>query len=288
MSDTDDAVIARLTAVAGRLTPDRRRAWNRHVRGCTDLSAGQRLVVCALADYADYADGTNAHPGEVNLAAECGLTTRAVRGALARAQELRLIERTAAANVRTGRAAVYRLLPPPVITGTGVPVMDPDEDPITGSSVPVMTPITGTCVPVDNSITGTYASPSPERTFLPPSQHLQTPGGLRNVSTSLEPTLTTHTNGPPSRFCWRHPMGYAGRCGDCGNARTARKAWDAAAAEADVAVSAVDDLERRRRRRLIDSCPDCRDDHGRVLVVDDVGERLVPCEHPQLSEAAHA
>lgn len=288
MSETDEAVIARLTAIHSRLTPELRRAWNRRVRGCTELTTGQRLVVCALADYANYADGTNAHPGEVNLAAECGLTTRAVRGALARAQQLGFIERTAPANVRTARAAVYRLLPQPIITGTSVPVDNPADALITGSSVPVMTPITGSSVPVDNSITGTYASPSPERTFLPPSQHLKTPGVLPNASTSLEPALTTHTHQAPSRFCDKHPLGYRGPCGDCGNARTAFKAWQDAAAETDVAVAAVDDLERRRRRRLIDSCPDCRDDHGRVLVPVNGKEILVPCEHPRLQEAAHA
>lgn len=42
-----------------------------------------KLVAHTLADYADYGDGTNVHPGEKRLAAETGYSERHVRTALA-------------------------------------------------------------------------------------------------------------------------------------------------------------------------------------------------------------
>lgn len=292
MPTDDDAATARLAAEHRHRAPERRRAWLRRVRGCADLTHAQRNVVCALGDYADYIHGTNARPGEANLADECGLSTRAVRGALAAAQKAGLIERTSPANPRTGRAAVYRLVGAPtpeaadtaeedLITGTTVPVMDAD----TGTAVPVVDANTGTAVPVNNSNTGTVTSSIPEQPFLPPSKHHKNTGVLRTSGTSPEPWPATHTERPPSRFCDRHPMGYRGKCGDCANARTAFNAWQAAAAEADVAAAAVDDLERLRRRKQIDRCPDC-DEFGRRD--DGSGECLIPCDHPRLDDDGQA
>lgn len=278
MSD-DDAVMGRLAAARAQLGPERRRAWNRAVRACQALTAAHKVVVLALADYADYADGTNAHPGQARLAEECALSGRAVCAALAAAQAAGLIEQTAPANVRTGRAAVYRLILPASITGTQLPVMDP----MTGTYVPVDESMTGTYVPVDNPITGTLTTPSPERTFAPPSKHQQNTGVSPQSGTSPEPPPTDTHPRPRSRFCADHPRGYAGKCGNCANARTAFEAWQAADDTAAAERAAVDDLERRRRRRLIDRCPDC-DDHGRVEIQTPTGDALVPCTHPRTAD----
>lgn len=151
----DESFLAHVADIQRREAPERRRQWIRRVLGCADLSAAQRNVLLALETFADYLDGSNAHPGETNLAEICGLTTRAVRTALSRGCELGLIKKTANENPRASRAAVYRL----VLSG----------EPITGTAVPVKEPITGTAVPVNNSITGTATTPSPERPFRPPS-----------------------------------------------------------------------------------------------------------------------
>lgn len=277
----DDAVIARVADAHAHMGPERRRAWNRAVRACTAdvLTAAQKVVVLALADYADYQDGTNAHPGEVRLAEECGLTARAVRSALAAAQAAGLIAKTAPANVRAGRAAVYRLVLTNGMTGTAVPVVDA----ITGTAVPVDKPVTGTAVPVDNFITGTATTPSPERPFLPPSKHLPNTGVSPKPGTSPEPPITDTHQRPRSRFCADHPRGYAGSCGPCANARTAFNAWQTADDDAAAERAAVDDLERRRRRRLIDRCQDC-DEHGRIEVQTPTGDALVPCTHPRIED----
>lgn len=278
MSNIDDAVVADLADARPRLAAEHRRAWLRRVRGCPELTHAQRNVVCALGDYADYRDGTNAHPGEVKLADECGLTTRAVRAALARAQELGLIERTAAANPRTGRAAVYRLIAPTVNTGTTVPVNNPT---ITGTAVPVIDATTGTTVPVNNFNTGTATSSIPEQPFLPPTNHLpNNPGVSPNWGTSPVPLPDTHIDPISSPFCDRHPNGTRDKCGDCGNARTAFNAAKTASAAAEHAAIAADELERRRRRRIIDDCHEC-DDFGRL-------DDLSACPHSRLPRAGNA
>lgn len=249
------------------MTPERRRTWIRAVLSHQGLTAAQRTVLVALETYADYNTGRNARPGETNLAQLCGgLTTRAVNTALSRGRALGLIEQTAPANSRAARAAVYRIIPVAAITGTTVPVIELT----TGTAVPVIESTTGTTVPVNNSTTGTYASPRPERPFLPPETYTKTTRVLPNPGTSPDDALATHTN-RPSRFCNQHPNGTPRKCGDCANARTAFKAWQATAAEHDVALASTDDLERRRRRKLIDDCQLC-DDYGRL-------DDLTPCTH---------
>lgn len=239
--------------VQSLMTPETRRHWIRAVLGSQDLSTAAKTVLIALETFADYRDGTNAHPGEVLLAEICGLSTRAVRAALSRGRELGFIEQTDSANPRAGLATVYRLLPAPARTAT------------TGTAVPVIEPTTGTQVPVNNSTTGTVATPSPE----PPRHHHRNGGSAHPPSTTHTPTvvsdwgtspaapITAHTNRVPSRFCDRHPQGTRESCGECANARTAFNAWQSASAEQDLALAAADDLERRRRRRLAESCPDC-------------------------------
>lgn len=172
----------------------KRRAWTRRVLG-SDLTPTQRNVLIALATFANDRDGTNAHPGEAQLAAMCGLTTRAVRTALRKGRETGLIARTGAGNDLTKHADVYRLA---YATGTAVPVNNSD---------------TGTIIPVNNCSTGTATSPQPELRFRP-SEH--SPKELEE-----EPSKE------PSKFCDAHPQGTADPCWACARARTARAAWQA-------------------------------------------------------------
>ncbi|MFN3005120.1 hypothetical protein [Mycolicibacterium wolinskyi] len=264
--------------------------------GRKELTAAQKTVLVALETYADYRDGTNAHPGQSNLAEMCSLTTRAVQDALARGIELGLIECTAPANPRASRAAVYRLVFAESTTGTAVLV----NEPITGTAVPVNNSTTGTAVrvnnsttgtavPVNNSITGTATQPSPEQRFAPPRQSPKLLGVLRNGGTSPEPRITdTHTT-PPSRFCDAHPRGYRGKCPDCANARTAFEAWQADQAAFDVEIANAAVLANRHRRQLIANCELC-DDFGRISITDDDdggrNEKLVPCDHPPSARRA--
>lgn len=255
------------------MTFDQRRRWARMVLR-SELTGGQKAVLFALETYADYGDGTNAHPGEILLAEDCGMTTRAVRTALDRGKALGLIQQTQPANPKAHKAAVYRLVVPPVAganlersTGTGVPV----NNSTTGTLLPVETGSTGTPVPVDNFSTGTVASVLPERTFLPPEPYTNNLGVLRNSGTSPEPGPDAHTIDPPSRFCDRHPQGTRLPCGDCANARTAFKAWQGTEAERDTATELAAETAKRQRRKLIDACPDC-DDFGRL-------DDLSPCPH---------
>lgn len=268
------------------MNPDQRRHWVRVVLSHTQLTAAQKTVLIALETYADYRDGTDAYPGEENLARLCGITPRAVRLALARGRELGLIERTLEANHRAGRADVYRLLPTTAIVGLSAPSGDaitgtavPVDEPITGMRVPVKSVITGTAVQdhrnSDDTFTGTAVPP----TLPAPSNH-QPPGVLPNRGTSPALAVAAHT-AIASRFCDKHPYGYRGKCGDCGNARTAFNAAQAAAAEQDVALELANDFARRRKLQLINECPlRCAENSGMVEIVDEDGtERLKRCDH---------
>lgn len=274
MNNTDTPTPA--LSLAAVVTPERRRLWVRTVLGCPELSAAQKTVLIALETFADYRDGTNAHPGDANLAEICGLTTRAVQPAIAKARQLGFIERTGEPNSRAGRAAVYRLTLP-ATTGTAVPV----DNSTTGTTVPVETVTTGTAVPVDNSTTGTAVhddrnghdtttGTAVPTTLQAPSKH---PGVSPNPGTSPAAHVAAHTP-KPSQFCEKHPIGTPKSCPDCGNARTHLKAWTAAQAERDVAIAAAEDFTRRRRRQLINDCPHCDQDGWRN---DDYELR---CEHP--------
>ncbi|MDM1889032.1 hypothetical protein PP292_24445 [Mycobacteroides abscessus] len=260
----DESFLAHVADIQRREAPERRRQWIRRVLGCTDLSAAQRNVLLALETFADYLDGSNAHPGETNLAEICGLTTRAVRTALSRGCELGLIKKTANENPRASRAAVYRL----VLSGA-----------TTGTAVPVNNSITGTAVPVYNShhrnghdtITGTAVPPTKSCT--------NNSRVLRNSGTSPAPRITEDTHPePPSRFCDEHPMGTRGNCGNCANARTAFNAWQAHQAVRDVEIAQAD-TRRRHEQRV--NCPWC---HGTNLR--DIGDDLVEkCDHQSPPQA---
>lgn len=267
------------------LTYDQRRRWARMVLK-SELTAAQKTVLFALETYADWSDGTNAFPGEIQLSELCGMTTRAIRMALDRGKAVGLIQQTQRANPKAHKAAVYRLVAPgsivgvePGSTGTTVPV----ESRSTGTTVPVNNSSTGTTVPVETRSTGTAVQFLPERTFLPPETYHHQSRVLPNWGTSpeqLEPEA--HTDVPPSRFCDKHPHGFRGRCGDCGNARTAFNAWQAMQAERDAAAELAAKDRLRERQRLIDACKEC-DPYGRITIGEDHrgNERLEWCTHPR-------
>ena len=83
----------------------------------TALSPSQKLVLLMLETFADYRDGTNAHPGIQVLAEMCGLTPNAIGTALGRGRDLGLIERTEPANRGGGKSDVYRLVFTPTAVG---------------------------------------------------------------------------------------------------------------------------------------------------------------------------
>jgi len=267
----DESFLARVADIQRREAPERRRQWIRRVLGCTELTAAQRNVLLALETFADYLDGSNAHPGEINLAEICGLTTRAVRTALGRGCELGLIKKTANENPRASRAAVYRLLlSDESITGTAVPV----KESITGTAVPVYNSTTGTAVPVYNphhrnghdTITGTA---------VPPTKSSTKTTVLRNWGTSPAPHIAEDTHPDlPSRFCDAHPLGTRRKCPDCANARTAFTAWQDHQAERDVQIAQAD---AQRRHELRVNCPWC---HGTSMrEIDGETEAVEKCDH---------
>lgn len=273
----------------GRMGPEQRRQWMRLVLSYDRkvLTGAQKTVLVALEMYADYRDGTNAYPGEENLAADTGLTTRAVRDAMKRARDIGLIVRTALENPKAGKAAVYRLAMPST-TGTTVPV----DNHTMGTTVPVETATTGTTTHHHRNshvaTTGTVVPP----TLPAPSNHQLVESDWGTSPASVVPVA--HTNSAPSRFCDAHPMGTRNRCPDCGNARTAFEAWRAACAENDVAIAQAQDFDRRTRRQLIEACQAAGgacDDFGRVPEdpeADSWNTRLIDCEHPKIRRVENA
>lgn len=265
------------------MNPEQRRQWMRLVLSYDRkvLTGAQKTVLVALEMYADYRDGTNAYPGEENLAADTGLTTRAVRDAMKQAREIGLIVRTKVENPKAGKAAVYRLAMP-ANTGTTVPV----DNVTAGTTVPVETSTTGTATHHHRNshvvTTGTAVPP----TLPSPSNHQLLVG---DWGTSPEPSVAaTHTDRIPSRFCDLHPQGTRGACGGCANARTAFNAWQADRAAVDVAIATAEDRDRKDRRRRIAACGDC-DLQGRVDVWDDRGNHaLAQCEHPTVPRIENA
>jgi DNA-binding transcriptional ArsR family regulator len=99
--------------VDGAPVPVDRFAWERALRRLT-LSKDTRYVALVLATYADR-DGSNAHPGQDVLAADCEVTDRTVRRHLARLLELGLIVRTFSGSTAGRRqlADVWQLTLPP-------------------------------------------------------------------------------------------------------------------------------------------------------------------------------
>lgn len=269
MNDADDRTLATVASIGRRMGPELVRQWVRRVLGHNDLTPTQKTVLVALQTFANYDDGTNAHPGEILLSETCGITTRAVRSAIKRGRDLGLIEQTAEENPRAHRAAVYRIVLIESTTGTTIPV----NNSTTGTAVPVNNSSTGTAVPVNNPTTGTATSPSPEQPFLPPRQSPNSLG-LRNWGTSpapVEPSPTTpHA---PSRYCELHPHGTDRGCWGCKTAGRVFRAWQAEQAAIDVAI---DQSTRRDREQLRENCPDCG---GTNWITDEHGEPIKRCDH---------
>lgn len=261
------------------MRPEQRRGWVRMILGHADLTSAAKTVLLALETFADYRDGTNAHPGEENLAAMTGLSTRAVRTALDRGRGLGVIIRTSPANPKAGRAAVYQL-------GLG--------DPNTGSPVPVEKSSTGTAVPVNNThTTGSTVPVEPVSTGTAIPHHRN--GDVISTGTTVPPTLHAPSNhqsvvnisggrvtsvgaNGPRPHCHLHEENDDGPCRHCKR----RRKWE----EANPGWRERDEVERRRQLRAIaDNCPRC---HGTGTYT--VGENLSAKCDPHLTpeEFAHA
>lgn len=251
------------------LTFEDRRKWTRLVlrMPSAELSASCKTVLLALESYADYRDGTGAHPGEENLSKAADVNVRTVRRALATGRALGLIEQTSAANSKAGKAAEYSLTLP---GGAAV---------TTGHPSPVDNSTTGHHSPVETVHDRTNATPRPDTGVLPPKPYTNNLGVLRNWGTSPAPRIAEDTHPePPSRFCDEHPMGTRGNCGNCANARTAFNAWQARQAVRDVEIAQAD-TRRRHEQRV--NCPWC---HG--TNVRDIGDDLVEkCDHQRPPQA---
>lgn len=255
------------------LTFENRRKWMRLVlrMPASELSASCKTVLLALESYADYRDGTGAHPGEQNLAEAAGVDVRTVRRALAAGRSLALIKQTGAANPKAGKAAEYSLTLPGLgdsSTGQASPV----NNSTTGQASPVKTSTTGHASPVETGHHRTGMSFQPDTGVLPPKPYTNNLGVLPNWGTSPAPHIAedTHTD-PPSRFCDEHPLGTPDDCGKCANARTAFKAWQDHQAVIDVEIS-VAATKRRHQARI--NCPRCQ---GTNWIPDT--EPAVKCDH---------
>lgn len=261
-----------------------RAAWHRRVIGTDkrDLTAAQKIVLFALATFADYRDGTNAHPGDDLLAEMCGYTPTAVGTAVRRGRELGLIERTTPANRKGGKAAIYRLIFTPTVVGVKSSLY-PNAD-------AVFTP------------TATRFLPQPPL-GSPTQVPTHSPGGLRKSGTSLRagacsdhPTphpLTANSDSEPAnaatappggigigeeppRLCPEHAH-WTGRVPSCIRCRDSREAHERWQANKRAAAEAAKAAEKAAK----DHCREC--DEGWVIGRD--GKPIDParrCKHPKL------
>ncbi len=257
--------------------PEQRRHWVRIVLAHRELTAAAKTVLLALETFANYEDGTNAHPGEERLAEMVGgLGLRAVQLAMKRGRDLGLIVRTAPANPKAHLAAVWRLTFPPTedgSTGTDVRV----EDIYTRTVVQVETPSTRTDVRVETANTRTT-----DRQY--PNAH---DGSTRtSVRTTLHapslkhPPVVEISGGrgtqvgasDPRPHCPEHDENSDEPCRKCER----RRKWD----DAHPGWRERDELERKRRiREIATNCPVC---HGTHWIPDT--NPAVRCTH-ELQEA---
>lgn len=255
------------------LTFENRRKWTRLVlrMPSAELSASCKTVLLALESYADYRDGTGAHPGEENLSKAADVNVRTVRRALATGRALGLIEQTSAANSKAGKAAEYSLTMPGIAdVTTGHP--SPVDNSTTGHPSPVNSSTTGHPSPVETVHDRTNATPRPDTGVLPPKPYTNNLGVLPNSGTSPAPRIAQDTHPDRlSRFCDEHPLGTPDDCGKCANARTAFNAWQAQQVQRDVQI-AQSDAQRRREQRT--NCPWC----GGTNWIHDT-EPAVKCDH---------
>lgn len=259
------------------MTPEQRRSWRRRVFAEPELTAAQKVVLLALETFADYHEGTNARPGVETLALMCQIDERTARFALKAGRRLNLIEQTGRANPKRGLAAVYRLLPQAVSTGSH----DPLEVHSTGSSDPLengFNRIKSSLLPDQNVVsTGSLDPPTSSRPTQDQGSELPKAGTSpeESVGDSLSQPNYVPSNGKRPR-CGRHAHITADadvpRCPDCRDARLADEAQmnDAARRERD---------RRAAEYARIQRCPDCR---GTRWLLDD-NDDAFPCEHPKLS-----
>lgn len=260
--------------------PEERRHWVRMVLRCPDLTPAAKTVLIALETFANFRDGTNAHPGEEKLAAMTGgLTIRAVQSAMNKARALKLIDRTAPANPKAGKAAVWRLTFPPgddSSTRMDVPV----EHDSTRTHMPVETPSTRTHVPVETANTGTSvrqyrnAHDVSTRTYVPPTTH--TPPKYQGIADISGGRVTSVGAQAPRPQCHLHEENCDGPCRYCQR----RREWETA----NAGWRERDELERRRQlREIADNCPRC---HGTGTYT--AGENLAAKCDPHLTPEAIA
>lgn len=256
------------------LTFDNRRQWTRLVlrMPCKELSSTHKTVLLALEGYADYRDGTGAHPGEQNLSEAAGVDVRTVRRALAAGRSLGLIQQTAAANPKAGKAAEYSLTLPAAGEGS-IGQASPVNSSTAGHTSPVNNPTAGHTSPVETGHHRTEMSFQPDTPVLPPKPYTNTQGGLRNSGTSPAPVELPQTPQPPSRYCRLHPHGTDENCWGCGEAGREFRAWQAQQAAIDVAV---EKSTRRQRQDLRTNCVHCG---GSNWITDDNGEPIRKCDH---------
>lgn len=244
-----------MSGVVGSPLMDARRwhQWCRAVLSHPGLTPGQKNVLRALAEFADYPQGTNAHPGVEVLAQACCCGVRVVKYALVRGRRLGLIEQTAPANVKRGRAAVYRLLPALVTTCTSVHLVEANqvhESTRTGARNDTTK---CTSVPPTDSLPA-HDRGSAREGEAPPTPDPHQPGDdpakqSANRQTSAAPAGAPPRPDPrfvaappvtgapgkrelepdpePSQFCDRHPESTNDPCRACGQARETHEAWKA-------------------------------------------------------------
>lgn len=255
------------------MTPAERRDWTRVVLGHADLTAAQKICVIALSTYADFATGRRAFPGEERLAADTGLSVRAVRYALAQAVDLGLIKRTALPNRRGRRATVYALTLPSIAGAA------PVDNTITGMGVPVIDAFTGTAVHLCRhrgaTFTGTAVPPTIHR---PPHERggpvESSTGGKQGPEASPAPEESPTTELPvfplhcPDHRHTEHPP----KCGGCQRVR-----------ETEEGRAAAEQVAETARRAAVSDCPDCQGTHW---LTDSDSTPTAKCPHPNLQASA--
>lgn len=219
-----------------------------------ELTPAQKTVLIALETFADFRNGDNAYPGVGTLAAMCRVDEKTVRRALDAAwNRLGLIDRTARANPKAHKSAVWRL----VSTGQQSPV----EDVSTGQQSPVDTPIEPDFYRASSAFLPDNFGVSTGLQSPPTLGDLSIEGGRAQSGTEpnshAEPRKPQPSeqsaNGKQLTRCARHAHiaddADVPNCWDCKRAREDHEAADA--------------RERAAIREAIDNCVDC-DQFGRL------------------------
>ncbi len=263
------------------MNAEQRRQWRRHVFGCPELTAAQRLVLLALEGFADYPAGTNAHPGIGQLAGICRMEQRAVKRALTRARELKLIEQTARANPKRGYAAVHRIVSQHISRCTASHLesdfkvtpgtfQGDSEDVSRWPAVPPTNPLT------PNQYT--------ERESAATADASHSPLISENEIIDGELVDSEPVDSEPPDYCKAHmPYGTADPCTFCAVARHHKDAWRRRNPNA-VLNSLLRELNDNPGPNPFGArhsdCPLC-DEHGWLLGDDgSIDDRNIRCTHP--------